>query len=70
MMEEFLRKHSGDEVADYYKNSDDKVKTQIELGIFSIFAKVEKNNPINIEKEIVTKNGKNKVRYIIETDLK
>ncbi|EGO6570126.1 hypothetical protein [Enterococcus faecalis] len=70
MMEDFIRKNIDEETADFYKNSSKKVKTQMDIGIISILAFSENEQPVSIKKEtVIDEHGKVKARYTLEVDL-
>ena len=66
MLEDYIRTNYGDDYARVYKKITDKQHTQIDLNFIS----GNSDLPVSIEKETVIKDGKLKVRYILETELK
>lgn len=70
MLEDYIRTNYGNDYARVYKKITDKQHTQIDLNFISILATGNSDLPVSIEKETVIKDGKLKVRYILETELK
>lgn len=70
MMEDFLRESVGEEYADIYKNSTKQDQTLMDINFIAILARGESKQSVSFEKETIIKDGKMKVRYILEADLK
>ena len=68
-MEDFLRRELGTKYADLYRNSTKAEKAEIDLNIVTILATGKSKQPVWFEKETVFKDGKMKLRYILEADL-
>ncbi|HFQ3679288.1 TPA: hypothetical protein ACGV5I_002100 [Enterococcus faecium] len=68
MMEDFIRKNISDEYADFYEQSNEKDKFQMDVSILAILAFSENNQPVTAKKETVFSEGKIKTRYILEVE--
>ncbi|KAF1295281.1 hypothetical protein BAU15_05435 [Enterococcus sp. JM4C] len=68
-MEEFIRNNFGNELADSYRDSTETVQTQIDLNFISVLATGTSNQPVSLEKETIIKDGKLRVRYILEAEV-
>lgn len=69
MMEDFLRREFGNKYADFYRDSTKDEQTQIDLNIITILATGKSKQPVSFKKETVIKDGKLKLRYILEAEL-
>lgn len=69
LMEDFLQREFGNKYADLYRNSTKVEKAEIDLNILTILATGKSKQPVCLKKETVIKDGKAKLRYILEADL-
>lgn len=69
-MEDFIRENFGNKYADFYKSATKEEQTQTDLNFIAILAGSKSNQPVSLEKETIIKDGKLKVRYILEAELR